>query len=402
MPLSTRSGEQTPLLGAESSAVDVGSASPSSSSSSSEQAHRTRPDTIATTIIPTMTSTTAVAPPPQAIAHRGFKALAPENTLLAFRAAVEVGAHAIETDLHLTRDGVVVLSHDGTLRRCFGDPARVRDVAWDHVRALRTLRAPRQPMPRLLDLLALLNEPGAEHVWVMLDIKLDDDGDELVRRTAETLASVPGVRPWSERITPCCWNAKYVDLCKKYLPEFRIAHVGFSTSYARSLLGGGGSRGGGGPPDEQDDKPTHSPPDSNGSGGDVSSISMYRYALTLPLVGRRFRRDMRRRGVPVHAWTVNDEDCMEWCVREGLAGVITDDPKKFLEVCAGRAGRVDGGGGGRGKEGLGKKEGKREMLTVGRVYRGARFCLELVLFVMLYMFHLVMGLVKHGRLRPHL
>jgi hypothetical protein len=48
---------------------------------------------------------------PQAIAHRGYKAAFPENTMAAFRSAVEIGAHAIETDLHLSKDGVVVLSH---------------------------------------------------------------------------------------------------------------------------------------------------------------------------------------------------------------------------------------------------------------------------------------------------
>jgi hypothetical protein len=48
---------------------------------------------------------------PQAIAHRGYKAAFPENTMAAFVGAVKVGAHALETDLHLTKDGVVVLSH---------------------------------------------------------------------------------------------------------------------------------------------------------------------------------------------------------------------------------------------------------------------------------------------------
>jgi hypothetical protein len=48
---------------------------------------------------------------PQAIAHRGYKAAHPENTMGAFKGAVEVGAHAIETDLHISKDGVVVLSH---------------------------------------------------------------------------------------------------------------------------------------------------------------------------------------------------------------------------------------------------------------------------------------------------
>jgi glycerophosphoryl diester phosphodiesterase len=48
---------------------------------------------------------------PQAIAHRGYKAKYPENTMSAFTEAVRIGAHAIETDIHLSKDGVVVLSH---------------------------------------------------------------------------------------------------------------------------------------------------------------------------------------------------------------------------------------------------------------------------------------------------
>jgi glycerophosphoryl diester phosphodiesterase len=50
-------------------------------------------------------------PLPQSIGHRGYKAKFPENTMAAFRGAVETGVHAIETDVHLTKDGVVVLSH---------------------------------------------------------------------------------------------------------------------------------------------------------------------------------------------------------------------------------------------------------------------------------------------------
>lgn len=52
---------------------------------------------------------------PQAVAHRGYKAEFPENTMGAFRGAVEVGAHAIETDLHLSKDDVVVISHVSVL-----------------------------------------------------------------------------------------------------------------------------------------------------------------------------------------------------------------------------------------------------------------------------------------------
>ena len=48
---------------------------------------------------------------PQAIAHRGYKTKYPENTMGAFVDAVRAGVHAIETDLHLSRDGIVVISH---------------------------------------------------------------------------------------------------------------------------------------------------------------------------------------------------------------------------------------------------------------------------------------------------
>jgi glycerophosphoryl diester phosphodiesterase len=53
---------------------------------------------------------------PQAIAHRGYKARFPENTMGAFKGAVDVGADALETDLHLSKDGVVVLSHVSWLK----------------------------------------------------------------------------------------------------------------------------------------------------------------------------------------------------------------------------------------------------------------------------------------------
>lgn len=48
---------------------------------------------------------------PQCIAHRGYKAAWPENTMGAFVGAVDIGAHAIETDIHLSKDGIVVISH---------------------------------------------------------------------------------------------------------------------------------------------------------------------------------------------------------------------------------------------------------------------------------------------------
>jgi len=65
---------------------------------------------------------------PWIIAHRGASGHAPENTLAAFRAAVELGAAFIETDLQLTRDAQFVAIHDATLQRTTNGAGAIRDI----------------------------------------------------------------------------------------------------------------------------------------------------------------------------------------------------------------------------------------------------------------------------------
>ena len=96
--------------------------------------------------------------------------------MAAFRGALTAGAHAIETDVHLSRDGVVVLAHDPSLRRCFGVDKRVAECDWAYLRTLRptTSRGGEgEGMARLTDLLGLLDQDAeAERVWVLIDIKV--------------------------------------------------------------------------------------------------------------------------------------------------------------------------------------------------------------------------------------
>jgi glycerophosphoryl diester phosphodiesterase len=67
-------------------------------------------------------------------AHRGASREHPENTLAAFRRAIELGADALETDVHATQDGVVVASHDPDGARVFGKPRRIAECGWEEVR----------------------------------------------------------------------------------------------------------------------------------------------------------------------------------------------------------------------------------------------------------------------------
>lgn len=65
--------------------------------------------------------------PPRVIAHRGFSLTVPENTLAAFQAALDAGADILETDVHLSKDGHVVISHDPDLTRLLGVSGLVSD-----------------------------------------------------------------------------------------------------------------------------------------------------------------------------------------------------------------------------------------------------------------------------------
>ncbi|KAI9767058.1 MAG: hypothetical protein M1839_004648 [Geoglossum umbratile] len=227
----------------------------------------------------------------------------------AFTAAVRIGAHAIETDVHLSRDGVVVLSHDATLKRCFGQEGRVIDFDWSYLSGLRTLQEPHERMPRLHDLLEYLATPGLEDIWLMLDIKpgvkVDNDAHDIIRLIAKTIQQVPpsSDKPWEERINLGCWVTKYLPLCATYLPGFPVSHIGFSVCYARHFL----------------------------KAPSVSSFNLLQKVMMGPN-GRRFLRDARAANRAVYVWTVNDASMMRWSIRRGVDGVLTDDPKKFLDI----------------------------------------------------------------------
>jgi phosphatidylglycerol phospholipase C len=127
--------------------------------------------------------------------------------MAAFRGAVKAGAHAIETDIHISADGVAVISHvscssrwfallhakylhhnlaylpclgsarltleqDASLKRCFGIEARIGECSWEYLSTLRTVAEPHEPMPRLKDFLQWLIQPELQDIWVVLDIKV--------------------------------------------------------------------------------------------------------------------------------------------------------------------------------------------------------------------------------------
>ena len=73
---------------------------------------------------------------PLVLSHRGNMPGFVENTLGGFRAALAAGADVLESDVHVSRDGVPMLFHDETLERLTGDPRRIRDVSSHELKTL--------------------------------------------------------------------------------------------------------------------------------------------------------------------------------------------------------------------------------------------------------------------------
>ena len=63
-------------------------------------------------------------------AHRGYRAKYPENTLLAFRKAIETGCYGIELDVQLSKDGEIVIIHDEDVDRTTNGSGAVRDMTY--------------------------------------------------------------------------------------------------------------------------------------------------------------------------------------------------------------------------------------------------------------------------------
>src|SRR3954470_13597201 len=105
----------------------------------------------------------ATAKEVELIAHRGESADAPENTMAAFLLAWERRVGAIELDVHLTRDGELIVSHDADTRRTTGTSKVIKDSTLDELRPLDAGRwkGPRwagERMPTLGEALATIPE----------------------------------------------------------------------------------------------------------------------------------------------------------------------------------------------------------------------------------------------------
>lgn len=127
-------------------------------------------------------------------AHRGGGATHPENTVTALQEAVRLGAHMVEFDIAITRDGVIVLMHDATVDRTTDGKGRVSDLTLAELKQLDAgvktgARFAGTRVPTLVEALAVL----PRNIWINVDFKADarfgGRSAEAARKVAEILVA---------------------------------------------------------------------------------------------------------------------------------------------------------------------------------------------------------------------
>jgi glycerophosphoryl diester phosphodiesterase len=110
----------------------------------------------------------------QTVGHRGAPRQAPENTLLSFRRAIDIGVDWIEFDLRRTNDGVLVVIHDDKVDRTTGSHGKVADMTFEELEGLDA--GDGQRIPSLAEVIAL----AKGNVRMDMEIKERDIEEDVV------------------------------------------------------------------------------------------------------------------------------------------------------------------------------------------------------------------------------
>lgn len=148
-------------------------------------------------------------------AHRGASEYYPENTLISFCHGLLMGANGIETDLRRTKDGVIVLFHDKTLKRVCGEEGSVSDYTWEELQKFTVKKdgfADR--ILRFEDFLFLF---ARRHVTFAIELK--DPGLE------EEVAALLRKYGMATKTVVTSFEFDYIKAFKEYAGEFRVGHL---------------------------------------------------------------------------------------------------------------------------------------------------------------------------------
>jgi glycerophosphoryl diester phosphodiesterase len=242
---------------------------------------------------------------PLSIAHRGHSIAYPENTLEAYRKAIELGVEMIECDVNISRDGKLVMMHDSTLDRTTTGRGRVSAGTWDEIQRLDaggkfnpgfagTL------VPATEETLLLYKEAG---ILSCFEVK-GADGDES-DRIALGLVELFVKHDMLDTAFMSSYHHEALQLAMSTCPELLLA-----------------------PERLPDDAPADPPEAMRQAKVFPAPVLQHQYTvLTADVV-----RALHQNEIAVWSWSTTDEDSMVFSIDLGADALMGDDVQLMLEV----------------------------------------------------------------------
>jgi glycerophosphoryl diester phosphodiesterase len=240
------------------------------------------------------------------IGHRGASAVAPENTMAAFREALAVGADGIEFDVRLTRDGVPVVIHDSTLRRTGGLPHRVADLTWAEISKIDVGSwfagtFANETVPSLAELLTLFQSNNST---LYLEMKGDSPAEQ--RPLAEACVKVIDEHSLRERVVVECFQLPALKILKEIDPDIKTVAL-FEPAFTKpSVL--------------SDQRIINQ----------AKNVGAVALALHHRLARESLVQKAKAAGLHVAVWTVDDPAWIERAQAIGIDALITNNPAVML------------------------------------------------------------------------
>ncbi len=293
--------------------------------------------------------------------HRGARGLAPENTLAAFKTALAIGVTTLETDLALTRDGVVVLSHEprlhaaltrGTDGRWLSEdgatifslesdelarydigrlnPAHKYAAQWTEQKAHDGERIP--TLQQLFDLARHARSPGGRPVRFNIETKITPTSGDTTpdaERYARVVVDAVRAARMSERVTVQSFDWRTLREVKKFAPELPTACLTIESQNMNTVT-----------PDTSGASPWHAGLKPADHGGSLPRMAQ---AAGCAIWSPFWRNVTAENITEAHAlklkiipWTVNDPAEIERLAALGVDGIITDYPDRARRALASR------------------------------------------------------------------
>jgi glycerophosphoryl diester phosphodiesterase len=239
--------------------------------------------------------------PVMVVAHRGFSGAAPENTLVAFRKAIEIGSDMIELDIQLSKDGKIVVIHDESLERTTNGHGKVADHTLQEIRKLDAgswfdPQFAGERIPTLQEVLTL----AKGKVPVNIEIKDPTHGKNAIIELAEKALQEVKRSEMLNQVIFSSFNPVSLEWTQRKEPRAWVAFL-----YHR---------------------PWNSLAELTG-GGEFEVLNLRNIHLTREKVGK-----VRKEGFKLNVYTVNSEEELEQFVRWGVDGIITNFPDRLIRI----------------------------------------------------------------------